>query len=145
MGDYAIRMQFDIAADPGDVEQALTTREGIASWWSSKVEGSPEADGRALEVSFPDVPRPFDFSVARSGGGVEWAVGSQPEWWQGTTVAWVIDANPDGPGTRLRFRHRDFDSANPIIDIVTPAWAQIIGRLKAYVETGEPQPFFDLG
>jgi len=26
---------------------------------------------------------------------------------------------------------------------VTPAWAQIILRLKGYAETGRPQPFFD--
>ena len=46
-------------------------------------------------------------------------------------------------GTRLLFSHRDYDSANPVIPIVTPAWAQIILRLKALAETGTRQPFFD--
>jgi hypothetical protein len=26
---------------------------------------------------------------------------------------------------------------------VTPAWAQILLRLKSYAETGNPEPFFD--
>jgi hypothetical protein len=30
-----------------------------------------------------------------------------------------------------------------VIPIVTPAWAQIILRLKGYAETGQRQPFFD--
>jgi hypothetical protein len=46
---------------------------------------------------------------------------------------------------RLRpgFSHRDYAPDNPVIPIVTPAWAQIALRLKAFAETGVRQPFFD--
>jgi hypothetical protein len=30
-----------------------------------------------------------------------------------------------------------------VIPIITPAWAQILHRLKGYAETGARQPFFD--
>ena len=66
-----------------------------------------------------------------------------PPWWAGTTIRWEIGDNPDATGTRLQFSHRGYDADNPVIPIVTPAWAQIILRLKAYAETGQPQPFFD--
>ncbi len=143
MGDYAIRMQFDIDADPGTVRNALTQADGIASWWSSHVGGNPEVDGGRLEVSFPEVPVPFDFSVAISGDNLEWTVGKIPEPWHGTAVRWQLLADPDAAGTRLRFEHGGFDPESPVIDEVTPAWALIISRLKAYAESGSAQPFFD--
>jgi hypothetical protein len=134
-------MQFYIGADRATVHRALATQEGIRSWWSVRTDGP--ADGQ-LRVTFPDVPRPFEFAVARNDDErVEWVTGGFPPWWAGTSIRWDLADNPDEPGTRLLFGHRDYDPDNPVIPIVTPAWAQIILRLKGYAETGRPQPFFD--
>jgi uncharacterized protein YndB with AHSA1/START domain len=141
MGDYHIQMQFDIDADRATVRDALTTQDGIARWWSARTDG-PRDD--QLRVSFPDVPQPFEFSVTRDGDDrVEWVTGDFPPWWAGTTIRWELSNNPDGAGTRLLFSHRNYEPDNPVIPIVTPAWAQIILRLKGYAETGQRQPFFD--
>src|SRR3990170_3628598 len=124
MGDYHILMQFDIEADRAAVLDALTTQDGIASWWSARTDG-PRDD--QLRVSFPDVPQPFEFSIARDGDDrVEWVNGGFPPWWAGTTIRWDLSNNPDGAGTRLLFSHRNYEPDNPVIPIVTPAWAQII-------------------
>lgn len=140
MGDYHISMQFDVEADPASVRQALTTRDGLASWWSARVDSPSEA---RWDVWFPDVPQPFELDVARDDPErVEWRVGEFPPPWQGTSIRWDLAANPEGPGTRLVFSHRDFEPTNPVIPVVTPAWAQIILRLKGYAETGTPDPFF---
>jgi len=141
VGDYQILMQFDIAAEQATVHQALATQDGIRSWWSTHTDGP--TDGQ-LRVSFPDRPEPFQFTVAREDDTrVDWVTGSFPPWWAGTTIQWDLSDNPDGPGTRLLFHHRGYEPDNPVIPIVTPAWAQIILRLKGYAETGRPQPFFD--
>jgi uncharacterized protein YndB with AHSA1/START domain len=146
MGDYHILMQFDIAADRETVHRALSTQDGIRSWWSSRTSG-PDGSSH-LEVSFPDLPeQPFTFDVTRDEAErVEWRTGGFPPPWAGTTVRWDIseapaDAQP-GAITRLHFSHRDFDAENPVIPGVTPIWAQIILRLKSYAETGQPDPFF---
>jgi hypothetical protein len=143
MGDYHILMQIDIAADPGAVRSALDTQAGIASWWSRRTSLADGPDGPRLEVTFPDVPQPFEFAVRELPERIEWVTGGFPPWWAGTTIRFDIAANPDGPGTRLLFGHRDYAPDNPVIPIVTPAWAQILLRLKAYAETGDRQPFFD--
>lgn len=140
MGDYHILMQFDIDADRETVHEALTTPDGIASWWSARTDGP--RDGQLL-VSFPDVAEPFEFGVTDEADRVEWATGGFPPWWAGTTIRWDVSDNPDRAGTRLLFSHRDYAADNPVIPIVTPAWAQIILRLKGYAETGQRQPFFD--
>ncbi len=141
MGDYHILMQFDIAADQTTVRRALSTEDGVRAWWSKRTDGP--IDGQ-LRVTFPDVPQPFEFNVGRDDDArVEWVTGSFPPWWAGTTIRWDLAPNPDGPGTRLLFSHRDYSPDNPVIPIVTPVWAQIILRLKEYAETGTAQPFFD--
>lgn len=145
MGDYHVRMQFDIDAEPKEVREAIATRNGVASWWSTATEGDPGQPGGRLQVSFPDVPQPFQMEVVTSSDErLEWRVGDFPPWWAGTTIRWDVTANPEGAGTRLLFSHRDFDPANEVIPVITPAWAQIVLRLKGYAETGTPQPFFEL-
>lgn len=140
MGDYAILMQFDVDARSDALWRALTTAEGIRSWWSNHADLSDDR----LGVSFADVPQPFEFAVRTSDAErVEWETGGFPPWWAGTTVRWQLGESPDGPGTRLQFEHGGYEPDNPVIPIVTPAWAQIILRLKAYAETGRPNPFFD--
>lgn len=141
MGDYAIRMQFDVEADETAVLEALTTTKGIASWWSDTVEGTPEQSGGDLRVSFPDLPQPFEFAVERDGGNVVWETGGFPPWWHGTSIHWEVGPHPERDGTLLRFTHAGFDPDADIIPIITPAWALIISRLKSYAETGEPNPF----
>jgi uncharacterized protein YndB with AHSA1/START domain len=141
VGDYAIRMQFDIVADEATVRAALTTTEGIASWWSDSAEGDPERTGGQLRVRFPDVPEPFEFAVAHDEHATSWKTGAFPPWWQGTTIRWQLEPNPETRATLLRFAHTGFDPDDDIIPIITPAWATIIGRLKQYAETGRAEPF----
>lgn len=141
MGDYAILMQFDVNAEKEAVHDALSTENGIRSWWSVKTDGPTDGE---LRVSFPDVPQPFEFSVSQDDSDrVEWVTGGFPPWWADTSIRWDLTDNPEGPGTRLRFSHGGYTPDNPVIPIVTPAWTQIILRLKAYAETGLAQPFFD--
>jgi hypothetical protein len=140
MGDYAIRMQFHVDADEATIQRALRSQEGIRSWWSKRTDGP--TDGR-LRVSFPDVPQPFEFDVAEDGARTDWVTGGFPPWWGGTTIGWDVGPNPEGSGTRLQFTHGGYEPDNPVIPIVTPAWAQIVLRLKGYAETGQSQPFFD--
>jgi hypothetical protein len=142
MGSYHILMQFDINADRDTVHRALSTEEGVASWWSSRTDGP--RDGH-LEVRFPDRPEAFEFGVVRDDlDRVEWRTGAFPPWWAGTSIRWDLSDAPELPGgTRLLFSHRDYEPDNPVIPIVTPAWAQIILRLKTYTESGQRQPYFD--
>jgi hypothetical protein len=139
MGDYNVLMQFDIDAEPDVVRHALETQDGIRAWWSTHTELNLDK----LRVSFPDAPQAFEFDVRNDDAKLDWVTGAFPPWWAGTTIRWVVEPNPDKPGTRLHFSHRDYDPDNPVIPIITPAWAQIILRLKGYAETDTRQPFFE--
>lgn len=141
MGDYRIRMLFDIDAEEAAVRRALTTRDGIAAWWSDTVGGDPSRSGGDLLVTFPDLPQPFHFRVGDDGGQISWETLEFPPWWEGTTIRWSLAPVPDADGTRLLFSHEGFDPDAEIIPVITPAWAGIIDRLKRYAESGQPDPF----
>ena len=144
MGGYHVMMQFDIEADRAAVLAALRTQDGIRSWWSTRSTLTMAGATKSLQVEFPDAPLPFEFSVQEPDETrTEWVTGAFPPPWAGTTLRWDVTENPDRDGLRLRFEQRDFDADNPVIAVVTPVWAQIALRLKAYAETGRPQPFFD--
>jgi hypothetical protein len=145
MGDYAVRMQFDIDADADQVTRVLTTSEGVRGWWSTQVDGDPGEAGAQFRVSFPDVAQPFEFEVERDDEqAVGWRTLDFPPWWADTTIRWRLAGREAEPGTQLQFAHEGFEPDDPVIPIITPAWAQIILRLKQYAETGAPTPFFDL-
>lgn len=134
MGDYAVRMQFDIDADADAVLAMLTGADEVEQWWSRPVEGEPGRDGGQFTVSFPGQPQPFAFAVEREGRSVAWRTLAYPPWWAGTTVRWSVEDAADGDGCRLLFSHEGFDPADEIIPVITPAWAQFIAGLTERVE-----------
>ena len=68
-----------------------------------------------------------------------WEVGNHPPVWHGTSVS---DEFSDAPaGTRLFVRQGSFttDEGRAIPAFI---WGRLMPRLKAYAESGRPQPFF---
>jgi len=81
------------------------------------------------------------------GRKVVWKSLGEFPYWEGTTVTWELSPTPPDSavqGTRLLFRHAGFsdDYKDWIYASVNYTWGQVLGRLRAYAETGEPQPYF---
>lgn len=145
MGNYAIRMHFDIDAEIEAVRNLLSSTAGLSGWWSDRTDGSMDARGDEFTVTFPDAPAPFEFEVVSPGpDSFEWKVDLVPEWWAGTTVKFEVSAKKDS-GTDLMFTHGGFEPDHPIVPIVTPAWALIVNNLKGVAETGVASAFFKSG
>ena len=142
MGDHFMRYQLDVGADRETVHRALTTEAGVNGWWTDRAV-VPGTVGDRLELTFPDVPQPFELELASSSEDrVEWRAGSFPPWWQGTAVRWELGDNPDGDGTRVVMTHAGFDPDNPVVGIVTMGWGEILAHLRGFAEDGRPQPYF---
>ena len=136
MGDYHLRMAYDIDAGRSSVLAALDNTAGIASWWNDQIEGAASAEGDKFVLTFEDSPAPFELQVTTlTDQRVEWFVAENPPWWAGTTIRFDIGHDPESDATKLLFEHRDFDADNPIIPIITPAWAEFVAGLKRMVET----------
>src|SRR3989442_1398049 len=74
---------------------------------------------------------------------VGWSCLGDFPFWQGTTVTWELIPAVQGEGVTVLFRHEGWGPDYPEMDYahVNFTWGQIVGRLKAFCETGKPQPF----
>jgi uncharacterized protein YndB with AHSA1/START domain len=138
-----MHMQYAIAADQKTVYDAITTRAGIVSWWTTRVE-VPQAVGGMVKASFPDMPMTWDLEIVEltEPTRVVWKAIAGPPYWAGTTIVFELAPGEDG-GAVLRFDHLGFSEVNDVFRIVTVGWAQVLGNLKVYAETGTPTPFFN--
>jgi hypothetical protein len=97
---------FDVDAAPDAVRRALTTSEGIASFWTDKAEVPAEV-GESLTLAFPDAPAPFDLVLTQSDDEmISWRTATFPPQWVGTDIRWEISGG-DGAST-IAFRHGAF-------------------------------------
>lgn len=138
--------ELDISADPKTVYRAIATREGEAGFWTPKNTVEPKV-GSIAEFRFGGEPAPLRMRIdaLEEGKRVAWTCLGEFPGWKDTTVTWDLRSGPDGKGTTLTFRHGNLERAGypeAAIGRVNYTWGQVIGRLKAFAETGKPQPFF---
>ena len=90
MGD--VLFTFDVDAAPDAVRRALTTTEGIASFWTDEADVPAEV-GETLTLGFPEAPLPFDLLLAQSDDKVIiWRTVTFPPQWVGTDIRWELPA-----------------------------------------------------
>jgi uncharacterized protein YndB with AHSA1/START domain len=137
MGD--VLFTFDVDAAPDAVRRALTTTEGIASFWTDKAD-VPAGVGETLKLGFPEAPLPFDLLLAQSDDKVIiWRTVTFPPQWVGTDIRWELSGG-DGTST-VTFRHGTFADETEEGQVAY-VWGQVMVQLKRYLETGVATPVF---
>jgi uncharacterized protein YndB with AHSA1/START domain len=137
-----ILFETDVAAPSDAIVEALTTRDGIAAWWTDDVDFSG-GEGTIMRLGFPVAPVPFELEVEETGPTrVAWrSVGTFPPHWEGTTVTWTLSAS-DGGQTKLHFSHDGWASDEGPFAMSAYTWGQLLGILKTYAETRTAAPLF---
>ena len=133
----------DINANRSAIRQALSTQEGIVSWFTKEA-SVPAAAGDTMTLAFADAPVPFQMRVdAVSDDQVRWtSIGEFPPHWSDTEVVFSVMDNPDADGSRVFFEHKGFAAADPMLGHTAFTWANLMNSLKSYAETGTADPFF---
>jgi hypothetical protein len=124
----------DVHAEHAAGTQLDLTRHALPSEPAARV-GEEAEHGRRGRG---DAPLDHD----RRGGVSHWHCVGGPPPWIDTDILFQIGAAPEG-GTRVLFDHVGWKDAEEMVRIVTFGWVQMFQRLKAYAESGEPQPYFD--
>jgi uncharacterized protein YndB with AHSA1/START domain len=129
--------RIGVTSPPGDVYTALTTVDGLASWWTLDTEGDSSVGG-VLKFRFP--PGGFDMKVlaARPDELVLWEVVEGPEEWIGTRVSFELKQEDDF--TIVLFRHRGWAEPVEFMYHCSTRWATYLLSLKKAVETGKGDP-----
>jgi uncharacterized protein YndB with AHSA1/START domain len=133
---------IEIHAEPKAVYDRISTRSGLAAFWTPDVQGDESVDGE-LSFGFSGAPVRLPIRVARREPFTEiaWDCPGGFPYWEGTSVSWSL--HPSEYGTKVVFRHTGFLDDEPEYDFgsVSLTWALIVARLKEVVESGgAPNP-----
>lgn len=126
--------QITIAADAASVYRALTTREGLAAWWTPDVEAEPH-EGSTAVFGFGNRSTVFRMNVVKLDANreVQWICESDalPDW-HGTRVCWEI--MPGVSNCAVRFTHSGFSSPNEIFRACNTDWGWLMHALMDTLE-----------
>jgi uncharacterized protein YndB with AHSA1/START domain len=132
-----IRHVLDIEAPPEAVYQVIATREGVARWWTPRIDGSDELGG-TMRMHFDAVGSTTDMRVVALEPSrlVEWE--STAGDFEGTLTR--FDLEPRGEGTFLRFTQSRWPSVSDQFGTCNFLWGFFMQSLKQLVETGVGTP-----
>lgn len=123
------------------VYRALTTRDGLAGWWTSNTEGEGDQVGSIIKFRFGAGGFDMKVSALTEPTHVVWELADGPEEWMGTTINWEL--KQDGDYVIVLFKHRDWREEVEFMHHCSTKWAIFLMSLKALIETGKgtPDPF----
>ncbi len=120
-----------------NVYKALTTRDGLAGWWTNDTKGQGKVGG-VLQFRFD--AGGFDMKVLELHPGklVLWEVVDGPPEWIGTKVRWEL--KQDGDYSIVLMKHEGWKEPVEFMHHCSTKWAIFLMSLKSLVETGKGAP-----
>ena len=142
------RRQLLLSATPAAVYQALTTQQGLRSWWTETCEVATAIGARST-FRFGPHHKVMQIDSLTPDREVRWlcveacidlpALQRKDEW-VGTPIVFRLSPE-EGGKTRLDFEHIGLTPAFECFEICRSGWDQFLGSLQSLVETGQGAPF----
>jgi|GEM_PF-205491 uncharacterized protein (DUF1330 family)/uncharacterized protein YndB with AHSA1/START domain len=134
---------LEVEAPPKAVFELITTTDGLASWWTTAVEGGRAEPGAVFlfrfRGSFNPRLRVADLDVPSR---LVWEGVGGHDAWGPSTISFQLD--PTRGGTTVRFWHDMRAGTNLNADAVAGAnfnWAYYLDSLRLACETGRGKPY----
>jgi uncharacterized protein YndB with AHSA1/START domain len=131
-----------VDADARKIYEAISTSKGLASFWTVDSHAEPRV-GSTATFGFHGPKLEVKVDELKPGHLVKWSPTGGFDDWKGTTITWEIVPAKDG-ANEVRFSHDGWPGKLPASELasVNYTWGRVVGRLKKYVETGVPAPYF---
>jgi hypothetical protein len=131
-----------IKSSTDKVYKALSTRDGLASWWTTNTQGASKV-GEVLQFRFSADGREiggFDMKILELDPArrVLWQVVDGPAEWVGTRIS--FDLKREGDYSIVLFKHQDWREPMEFMHHCSTKWATFLLSLKSLVETGKGTP-----
>lgn len=141
-----IVLAVDIDAPADTILEAISTSSGLASFWTTDCQAEPRI-GSIARFGFGGGPklemRVDELDPRRRIAWTCLVEFAMTKHWKGTTVSWELTSG-NAARTTLLFQHGNWppDFAQAELASTAYNWALILRALKAYAESGRPQPVF---
>jgi len=134
-----ILLDFPIQAPVERVFRAVSTPEGLDTWWTKLSRGRPRP-GAEYELGFgPQHDWRAKVTRCSENEAFELEMTRADPDWIGTRVG--LSLEPRGGGTWVRFHHTGWPSSNEHYRISCNCWAAYLRVLRRNLEHGEAVPY----
>jgi uncharacterized protein YndB with AHSA1/START domain len=133
----AIRHYLIIKTTPEKVFNAISTQEGLESWWAKQTVARPEV-GFTNTFILEKLSNEFKVTQLINNRKAEWLCVNSIDEWIGTTVS--FDLEEENGNTILRFAHSGWREINDMFAKCNYGWGRFMSSLKLYCETGNGTP-----
>ena len=136
--------QVNIKATPETIYRAVSTQDGLASFWTSDSKAEPRV-GSVATFGFGGPTQRMRIDELVPGKLAKWTGLADFPNWGDTVVSWEIKPAENGE-TSLTFRHTNWPASVTADDLgsINFTWGLVVERLKQYSEGGKPVPLFAL-
>lgn len=136
---HCIKHLIHINAKPETIYKALSTIDGLSSWWTSLTSGESKIN-EIIEFRF-DEPYYMRMKVLEllENRKVLWECIEAEEDWIGTLISFDIEG--DGNNSILRFKHDKWPTHDDFFSHCNLSWAKYLISLRLYIESGKGAPF----
>ena len=134
--------EITIAASAERIFDAITTHQGMISWWTADCEVEPKVGSIAV-FRFNQRSIVFKMRIdelARS-RRVAWACLGDIEQWTGTQISFYLEPL-DSIRTRVKFVHGNWRSTDGHFPTSNTTWGALMVKLRDYCEGRGTGPFF---
>jgi uncharacterized protein YndB with AHSA1/START domain len=132
-----IRHNVMIKARPENVYDAITTQEGLESWWAKQTTANPEV-GFVNIFTFGNFRNEMKVTTLIPNKKVEWKCIQSIDEWIDTRISFDLEEK-DGK-TLLRFAHSGWRAVTDTFAGCNYDWAMSIKSLKSLCESGTGTP-----
>lgn len=133
----SIRHRLVIKVPAERVYEAITTQNGIESWWCKQTTAKPEV-GFINTFTFGNLKNEMKITGLTPNKKVEWQCITSIEEWEDTNISFDLEQQ-DGR-TVLRFSHSNWRAATDFFDACNYDWGRFMTSLKSYCENGSGTP-----
>jgi len=150
-----------IIAAADKVYDAITTKDGLAAWWTPRADAKAETDSIATFPFGEGYFKEMKITGLIPSEQVKWTCIKGAEEWMGTHLSFKLEdgdqqtlsnSHPEIEGqiqqqasgqtaTLLIFHHDDWKDYTPMFAECNYTWAQFLRSLKLFCETGKGRPW----
>jgi len=132
-----IRINVTIKATSESIYNALTTEDGLSSWWAKQTTARPEI-GFLNTFAFGTFVNKMKVIELTPNKKVVWECVESIDEWVGTFISFELEDK--GEKTLLRFTHEGWKEITDMFAGCTYDWARFMTSLKSLCETGTGKP-----